>query len=157
MYEYAVILSGPEPQRSILESILLKELKDASEKILFIRGVMSDEGFQCDNPNINMKNHLFGKALQEALNCSRVIISRSGYSTIMDLAALGKKAFFIPTPGQYEQEYLAEKFQDNGIAPYCDQNHFSLEQLQKVQNYKGLSDLGGSAGLRGCLAFFHSK
>lgn len=157
MYEYAVILSGPEPQRSILESILLKELKDASEKILFIRGVMSDEGFQCDNPNINMKNYLFGKALQEALNCSRVIISRSGYSTIMDLAALGKKAFFIPTPGQYEQEYLAEKFQDNGIAPYCDQKHFSLEQLQKVQNYKGLSDLGGSAGLRGCLAFFHSK
>lgn len=114
MYEYAVILSGPEPQRSILESILLKELKDASEKILFIRGVMSDEGFQCDNPNINMKNHLFGKALQEALNCSRVIISRSGYSTIMDLAALGKKPFSSLLPGSMNRNTLLKNFRITG-------------------------------------------
>jgi hypothetical protein len=36
----------------------------------------------------------------------------------MDLAKLEKKAFFIPTPGQYEQLYLAKKLEEEGIAPF---------------------------------------
>lgn len=157
MFDYAVILSGPEPQRSILESILLKEFKDTDKKVLFIRGVITDEPFSVDNPNINITNYFYGKGLQEALNCSEIIISRSGYSTIMDMAALEKKVFFIPTPGQYEQEYLAKRFEEKGIAPFCNQKEFTLQKLKELKNFSGLRNLGSSTGMGSFLAFFHGK
>lgn len=59
------------------------------------------------------------KDLECAINSSEMVLCRSGYTTIMDLAKLEKKAFFIPTPGQYEQEYLAERLDDKGIVPCC--------------------------------------
>lgn len=80
-------------------------------------------------------------ALEKAINESELILCRSGYTTIMDLAKLEKKAFFIPTPGQFEQEYLAEKFQNEGLIPFSTQEDFTLEKLEEVQNYKGLSNL----------------
>jgi hypothetical protein len=56
----------------------------------------------------------------------------------MDLAKLRKKAFFIPTPGQYEQEYLADKLKKEGLVPYATQDDFKIEDLQEIQKYKGL-------------------
>ena len=76
--------------------------------------------------------------LEKTINQSELVISRSGYSTIMDLAVLEKKVFFIPTPGQYEQEYLAKRLETLGIVPYCSQKRFRLEELNKVAVYKGL-------------------
>ena len=76
--------------------------------------------------------------LETAINASDVIISRSGYTTIMDLAALEKKALFIPTPGQYEQEYLAKKLSAQGLVPYVTQDRFTLDALGKVPLYSGL-------------------
>ena len=76
--------------------------------------------------------------LEKALNESELIVSRSGYTTIMDLAKLNKKAFFIPTPGQFEQEYLAKKFKDDGIVPSCHQDNFTIDQLKNIQNFTGL-------------------
>ena len=87
--------------------------------------------------NFIIKNYLLADDLALALNQSNVIISRSGYSTIMDLLALGKKAFFIPTPGQNEQEYLAEICEKKGIAPFSTQQDFSLNDLEKLENYNG--------------------
>jgi len=77
--------------------------------------------------------------LNDVINQSELIISRSGYSTILDLASLGKKAFFIPTPGQTEQEYLAKKFQLKGVAPFCKQSEFRLQKLDELQNYSGFT------------------
>jgi hypothetical protein len=57
----------------------------------------------------------------------------------MDLAQLGKKAFFIPTPGQYEQEYLAKKLKEEGLVPYAKQDLFCIENLNEIDNYKGLN------------------
>jgi len=57
----------------------------------------------------------------------------------MDLAKLEKKAFFIPTPGQREQQYLAKRFSKLRIAPYCQQSDFDLDQLKKLDNYSGFS------------------
>ncbi|MEK9913167.1 MAG: glycosyltransferase, partial [Flavobacteriaceae bacterium] len=62
----------------------------------------------------------------------------SGYTTVMDLAKLGKKAFFIPTPGQYEQVYIAERLDKLGIVPSCKQKEFSLDQLERISSYSGL-------------------
>lgn len=76
--------------------------------------------------------------LQDVLNRSELVISRSGYTTIMDLSILEKKAFFIPTPGQYEQEYLAKRLNDLGIAPFSRQKDFKLNKLNAVAVFKGL-------------------
>ena len=76
--------------------------------------------------------------LERAFNESKVILSRSGYTTIMDVAKLEKKAFFIPTPGQYEQEYLAKRFKKLGLVPFATQDEFTLGNLEEIVNYKGL-------------------
>ena len=77
--------------------------------------------------------------LENALNQSKKVLCRSGYTTVMDLAKLEKKAFFIPTPGQYEQEYLAKRMQKQGLVPFSTQEDFILDDLSKVVDYKGLN------------------
>ena len=156
-YDYMVLLSGPEPQRSILESNLLKEFKNTQKQVLFVRGVISEEHLENPNPNLILKNYLFGSSLEEAMNASKCIISRSGYTTLMDLSKLSKKAFFIPTPGQPEQEYLAERMEKLKIAPYCEQDNFKISKLDKIENYRGLGDLGDHTFLGNCLAFFEGE
>ena len=141
-YDYMVLLSGPEPQRSLLEQVLFKELSLLDKKILFVRGVVKEEPAAFSAPKITVKNYLFGTHLEDALNSSKVVISRSGYTTLMDLAKLEKKAFFIPTPGQFEQEYLAERMLKLGYAPSCRQEDFKIEKLKQIQNFSGLRDPG---------------
>ena len=79
--------------------------------------------------------------LELAFNQSKMVLCRSGYTSIMDLAKLEKKAFFIPTPGQYEQEYLAKKLKKKGMVPSCKQDDFTLDQLLKTDLYKGLKNI----------------
>ena len=67
-----------------------------------------------------------------------MVLARSGYTTLMDLAAIEKPAFFIPTPGQYEQMYLAKQLKNNGVAASCSQEKFKLKKLNEVPIYKGL-------------------
>jgi len=55
----------------------------------------------------------------------------------MDLAKLEKKAFFIPTPGQFEQEYLANRMDELNIAPFSHQDKFELSMIDNVKKYKG--------------------
>ena len=76
--------------------------------------------------------------IETAFNESKIVLCRSGYTTIMDLAKLGKKAFFIPTPGQFEQEYLAVKLKRNGLYASATQDDFSIENLLEIDLYKGI-------------------
>lgn len=62
------------------------------------------------------------------------VISRSGYSTVMDIAMLGKKAILVPTPGQPEQEYLGEYLSAKGFAPALTQKDFSLAKALELAN-----------------------
>ena len=156
-YDYLVLLSGPEPQRTLLQNILFRNFRSTDKQVLFVRGVINDEPFTCLNPSITIKNYLFGKELQEAINSSRIVISRSGYTSLMDLAKLEKRAFFIPTPGQFEQEYLAERLMKLRVAPYCRQNAFKLSLLEDIEEYSGLRDLGFNACLGDLLAFFEGE
>ena len=87
-------------------------------------------------------NFMTAAELEAALNTSDIIISRPGYTTIMDLVALQKKSFFVPTPGQYEQEYLAKRLKFNGIVPSCEQEKFNLAKLNQITVYKGLKIFG---------------
>jgi predicted glycosyltransferase len=132
VYDILAICSGPEPQRSLLEELLSTALKNCGKKFLLIRGVVND---------INGGDHInymTSDELQRALWQSSLIISRSGYSTIMDLSILGKKAIFIPTPGQTEQEYLAKRLKQKGIAFFMEQDQFDLSlALKEAQLYYG--------------------
>lgn len=131
-----VVLSGPEPQRSLLEEILNAQVQSSSLRYLLVRGV-ADSGRK-DLPHA--VNFLGRKELNQAFNRSALIISRPGYSTIMDLAVTGKRAIFIPTPGQPEQLYLAKEMKRKGIAYYEAQSIFDLKRaLSVASKYKGFT------------------
>ncbi len=138
-YDIMVLLSGPEPQRTTLENKLLIELQNHSGKILFVRGVLNDSKEIIEPHNFEVVNYLGTEPLEKAINQSNLIIARSGYSTIMDLAVLGKKAFFIPTSGQFEQEYLAESLQNKGISPFSNQQDFTIKKLEILEKYSGFT------------------
>ena len=140
-----VVLSGPEPQRTLLEEKLLLELKHYSKKIVFIKGIVEKEQMIKTNKNMTIYNFMTSDLLEKTLNESALVIARSGYTTIMDLAKLNKKAFFIPTPGQFEQEYLAETTNRlMKLVPSCNQERFLvLTKLRDLtfDTFKGLSSL----------------
>lgn len=136
-YDLMVLLSGPEPQRGILEKKLLQEIKSYRGEILFVAGKMGKEQIVTKKGNLTYYNYLSTDGLQKALDRSALVLSRSGYTTIMDLCKLGKNAFFIPTPGQHEQEYLATKLAGEMIVPCASQDAFNMEMLAQVINYKG--------------------
>ncbi len=143
-YDVMVLLSGPEPQRGLLEIKLLNAFKTFSKKVLFVRGIISEKekptkAISIKKENIEVVNFMFQDELKQAILESKIIISRSGYSTIMDLNKLGAKAFFIPTPGQFEQEYLANYLNGKNIAPFSKQKDFNLKMLENIQNYVGFA------------------
>jgi len=140
-YDILVLLSGPEPQRSILEKQLLTEFKEYYKPVLFVKGIIENEQKTEALNNITIKNFLTSKNLENALLQSKLVICRSGYTSIMDLAKLRKNAFFIPTPGQFEQEYLAYYLEEQRIAPFCNQDDFNLKKLKEVSKYLGFKDL----------------
>lgn len=138
-YKLLVVLSGPEPQRTFLEEKLLKELQHYNENVLFVKGRVESKQEVTHQNHITIYNFMTSRELEDAMNRSEKVLCRSGYTTIMDLEKLGKKAFFIPTPGQFEQEYLAEKFKKEKIAPFCNQDSFKLGLLNEIENYNGFS------------------
>jgi len=156
-YDALVILSGPEPQRSMLETILLTELKKYNGKVLFVRGVIEKAETRHQQKNIEIVNFLTSDKLAKAINSAGFVIARSGYTTIMDLAALQKKVFFIPTPGQTEQEYLAKRLKEKGIAPYAIQEDFRIKDLTKLCIYKGFEDQQEVIDLRQFFGLFKSE
>ncbi|GAA4888978.1 glycosyltransferase [Flaviramulus aquimarinus] len=133
-----ILISGPEPQRTFLEDTLLRELKDYTGKVVFVKGIMEKEQTIEVHGHITIYNFMTSGLLEKTINESAVVISRSGYTTIMDLAKLNKKAFFIPTPGQFEQEYLAKQLSEMSLVPSCAQNNFRIKKLDEIPAYKGL-------------------
>lgn len=145
-----VVLSGPEPQRSMLEEKLLNELKHFREHVLLIRGLPSTTEKISVAPHIMVHNYMGTSELNQAMLKSEWVICRSGYSSVMDLFAIRQKAILIPTPGQAEQEYLSEYLLEKGIFYSTRQQEFCLEKslaeagafpyrLEDVQNksYRG--------------------
>ena len=138
-YDFLGIVSGPEPQRTILEKGLIRALKDRKEKSLIVLG-KPELNTNNQIGNITIKSHLDAMDLNTAINQSELIICRSGYSTVMDLTKLEKKAIFIPTPGQTEQEYLANNFKDLGICYTQKQSDFNFEiAVEESENYTGFN------------------
>ncbi|MCX7550991.1 glycosyltransferase [Xanthomarina sp. F2636L] len=156
-YDIMVLLSGPEPQRSLFEKKLLEELEHYSGKVLFVRGVVEAHQTIEKTGNLTLYNFMTSNTLENSLNASKLILSRSGYTTIMDLAKLGKQAFFIPTPGQFEQEYLAKRLDRLQLVPSCKQDDFKLSKLEKTSEYKGLSHFEKPIDYQSLFSLFQTK
>jgi uncharacterized protein (TIGR00661 family) len=128
IYNLLISLSGPEPQRTIFEKMILTQLKTFMKKVLLVRGLPEEnKKLQTDLKSTVIVNHLSAKELNIAFQQSEMIISRSGYSTIMDLVKLSKNAILVPTPGQTEQEYLSDYLMERKYFYSVQQNNFSLE------------------------------
>ncbi|MDW5287292.1 glycosyltransferase family protein [Formosa sp. PL04] len=153
-YDIMILLSGPEPQRTLLEVQLLKTFKTDSRRILCVRGVIENEQTKTVIDNITVYNFMASQQLEDALNASKSVLCRSGYTTVMDLSVLGKKAFFIPTPGQFEQEYLAERLDELGFVPYCKQDDFTMDKLDNIQYYDGLNGLNTKVDFKDLFSLF---
>lgn len=135
--ELLIIISGPEPQRTIFEKEILEQIKTLKEKIIFIRGLPSDNQKPENFNAVKIENHLRGEELNKLVAESKIIISRSGYTTVMDLATLHKKAILIPTPGQTEQEYLAKYLNEKKYFLTEKQEGFSInESLKKAKTFQ---------------------
>lgn len=112
-HRIAAVISGPEPQRTLLERILVDHLRAIDGDHLLVLG-QPGIGTERRVKNIRIVPHLDAGALEQAMCSADLIVSRSGYSTLMDLVAIGRPALIIPTPGQPEQEYLADLHQRTG-------------------------------------------
>ncbi len=126
-YDIATILSGPEPQRTLLESELAQKLSETDLNTILIQGSQSVAKLD-SNSALEIIPFANADTLSEIICSSELIICRSGYSTIMDLAKLGGKALFVPTPGQTEQVYLAERFEKKMAAQYQEQGAIDIMQ-----------------------------
>lgn len=156
-YDLMVILSGPEPQRGILESQLREELESYPGKMIFISGKVQAIQKKEELDNITHYNFMTSDQLEIAFNESEKVLCRSGYTTVMDLAKLQKKAFFIPTPGQYEQEYLAKKLKKDGLVPFAKQEDFKAENLLEIDHFSGLPKLESDIHWKNLFCLFERK
>jgi predicted glycosyltransferase len=113
-YDILALVSGPEPQRTAMENIALEYFEKRSGKKLLIRGSSDLPGLDVDGKNVEIKDFLDGVQLSETIQRSKMVICRSGFSTLCDLMALHARAELIPTPQQPEQVYLAKRCRDKG-------------------------------------------
>ena len=139
-YDVLISISGPEPQRAIFEEKILNHLRSFTGTALLIRGLPENSNeLKYENPMITIKNHLSGKELNKAILESDIIISRCGYTTIMDLTRLKKNGILVPTPGQTEQEYLARRLKKRRIFYTINQKDFVLENiLRGAHTFQGI-------------------
>lgn len=134
-YKVISIISGPEPQRSLLRKKIISELLQTQFLSLILDG-KPDEYYDLNKKNIRIISHLETEQMQKILSNSEIIIARAGYSTIMDLIKLKKTAILIPTPRQTEQEYLANYLHNNSLFYYVEQKNFSLKDITTFKNRK---------------------
>jgi len=138
-HDIMVSLSGPEPQRTILEKMIFEQLKGSGLSGIIVRGLTERTEEWDLTDKIHVYSHLGTEKMKEHILRSHIVICRSGYSSLMDLVSLGKTAILIPTPGQPEQEYLASYLMEKKIYFSMPQHHFDLlYAIEMSRNFPGL-------------------
>lgn len=107
-YTNLCLISGPEPHRTLFEQMCIERFKNSEEPTLIVRGKPGDCMSGSAIGTIDLVPGLSSGELKTHLLQTPNIFCRSGYSTLMDLKLLERSANLFPTPGQPEQEYLAE-------------------------------------------------
>ena len=131
-----IMLSGPEPQRSILENKIIDQIVTLAINATIVRGIPEHSSIIPSTNSIKFYNHLSTEELNTEMAKADLIIARSGYTTVMEIVSMKKKSILIPTPGQTEQEYLANYLFQKRIAYCCAQKYFSLKKiLENVSDF----------------------
>ncbi|MCU0403894.1 MAG: glycosyl transferase family 28 [Chitinophagaceae bacterium] len=134
-----ISISGPEPQRSVFEEKILEQIHEVKEDIRLIRGMPGTSTLLEVPGHVTVYNHMDAHDMQKLMKRCRLLISRSGYSTVMDAMILGTPLACIPTPGQTEQEYLSKRLMEKEWAVCDTQDNFSLKKLiEKAEGIKGV-------------------
>jgi hypothetical protein len=128
------LISGPEPQRSLFEEKIQALCKAYPGKVVLVQGKPGAEQCQA-NSRLEIHSHLPSEQLRQVILRSKLVLCRSGYSTLMDLQTLGAKAVLVPTPGQTEQEYLASSLRQKGFCGAMAQEQMSLERLREESRH----------------------
>lgn len=140
-YDLLVVISGPEPQRTVFEKKVLNQLEVLDLRSLVVLGKPEQDSSQQNLKNTNVVSHLNATELYNAIQESKLVLTRPGYSTIMDLAVMQKKAVFVPTPGQTEQEYLGNLFHEKGIQLCVKQSDLNISKaISEAKNYQGFGE-----------------
>jgi len=133
------LCSGPEPQRSIFEALAMRQLAGKDIRATLVRGVVSEPHGPVRRDGVTVHPWLPAAELNRLVCSAAVVLCRPGYSTIMDLARTGRRAVFIPTPGQTEQEYLADHLMSRGLFYSERQEAFDLVRaLDRSAAFHGL-------------------
>lgn len=127
------ILSGPEPQRSLLEEKILAEFKQFPARMVMVRGLPQSQA-PLASANLTIYNHADAETLNDLILRSKHIVSRAGYSSIMDYLALNTSALLIPTPGQTEQEYLADYLSQQAWFATAGQEESLVDALSRLKD-----------------------
>jgi UDP-N-acetylglucosamine transferase subunit ALG13 len=140
-YDLLALISGPEPQRTIFEKVIREQSINLNKRILLVKGKPNEGEIVITNGLISEVGHLKTDELQQAIESSEFIICRSGYSSVMDLAMMGmNNIIFVPTPGQPEQEYLANRIESMNWAYAIDQGKLDIvKAINESKNYIGLA------------------
>ncbi len=134
-YKWLFMVSGPEPQRTIFETLCCKVIEQLEEDVLLIRGLPKSEEILNLPKHCTVFNHLPTPQLEIAFAQSEYIISRAGYTTVMEIVSLQKKSIIIPTPGQTEQEYLAKHLLQQQWCFACEQQDDLFVQIKKAGTF----------------------
>lgn len=152
------IISGPEPQRSLFEDIVTRQLGQINQQSTILSGKPESINRLNIDGEVKILSHLPTEEMNSLIKSSSLVICRSGYSSIMDLHALGSKALFIPTPGQTEQIYLAELHQKTGTVLWRNQEFLNLEtDIEDALKYTGFKNKEFESGIVAAVADLKKK
>jgi len=132
-----ISISGPEPQRTQFEEKILGQLDSISGTGVITLGTPAiGNNIVKKTDNVTVYSHLNRKEMNSMMQRANHVVCRSGYSTVMELLALQKSALFVPTPGQTEQEYLADLYEKEGLFGCCTQDKLDLKNIQFTGNHR---------------------
>ena len=90
---------------SVISDVQFTEIQDTDYILVDVRTV---EEYESGHIQDAVNFDYYSESFQKEILSSKLVISRAGYSSLMDYQTLNTNAIIIPTPGQTEQEYLAE-------------------------------------------------
>jgi len=141
--DYLAVVSGPEPQRSRLEEIVLRQIAALPGEKAVLLGSPQKERHEKIDEMTTVHSYVSSEEKAALMNRARFIITRSGYTTMMEMAELDKRhGLFIPTPGQTEQEYLSRYYAQEGWFLSRSQYRLNLpDDVQAAMSFRGFPEM----------------
>jgi predicted glycosyltransferase len=158
--EMLVMISGPEPQRTLFENLVIAQIRQhPGLPAVLLRGIPGESTYDPKIPGLKIYSHLPDEQIRELILSARSILCRPGYSTLMDLVTLGRGAWLVATPGQTEQEYLSQHLPARLPFQSMSQENFKLDEVLKNPGKMSLPGIfpSGSHLLEQAVAGFLKK